>query len=401
MKPALWRLVLVPLLCLVLPGAKASTTPLAYVDQALSINGQSVNARVPAGYRLELLTTALDGPRLLTFSAGGDLFIGSKSGNVYRLPPPYTRPEVLVRLDDYPHGVAFREGSILIARTNGLYHAPYQPGQTRLAHNVIRLLAPLPGGSGHNSRSVAVGPDQRIYLGLGITGNCSNEYLDDTYSFGNRRGGVFVLDEKNGAARWQPFGSGLRNPVGFAWHPVTGALYASNNGPDHHGYEQPPEYFSRIDPGSFHGMPWFQFDGARIRPDDCIDAPVPRPLAEVVAPAITFPARNAPMGVAFVSKGAMDERLEFDAIVALHGSWATLPQGNYLGDAATRRPPAVVAVRFEDGRPRRVDNLISGFQLKDGVRWARPVGVALGPDGALYFTSDGGTHGLFRLRPVP
>jgi len=401
MKPVLCRLVLAPLLCLALPGAAASTAPLAYADQALSVNGQSVTARVPAGYRLELLTTALDGPRLLTFSAEGDLFIGSKSGNVYRLSPPYTRPEVLVRLDGYPHSVAFRAGSILIARTDGLYHAPYQPGQARLARNAVRLLAPLPGGGGHNSRSVAVGPDQRIYLGLGITGNCSNEYLDEAYSFGNRRGGVLVLDEKDGAAHWQPFASGLRNPVGFAWHPVTGALYASNNGPDHHGYEQPPEYFSRVDPGSFHGMPWFQFDGTRVRPDDCIDAPAPRPLAEVVEPAITFPARNAPMGVAFVPKGAMDERLESDAIVALHGSWATLPQGSYSGDAATRRPPAIVAVRFEDGRPRRVDKLVSGFQLQDGGRWARPVGVALGPDGALYFTSDGGTHGLFRLRPEP
>ena len=106
------------------------------------------------------------------------------------------------------------------------------------------------------------------------------------------------------------------------------------------------------------------------------------------------------MAVAFVAKGAMDARLEGDAVVALHGSWGTLPSGSASGDPASRRHPKLVVVRFVDGRAERVDDLITGFQLADGRRWARPVGVALGPDGALYFTSDAGIEGLFRLRPV-
>ena len=90
----------------------------------------------------------------------------------------------------------------------------------------------------------------------------------------------------------------------------------------------------------------------------------------------------------------MDARLTLDAIVALHGSWGTPPGGG----AASRRPPKLVAVRFQDAKAVRVDDLISGFQLPNGERWARPVGVAFGPDGALYFTSDADTNGLFRLR---
>ena len=69
-----------------------------------------------------------------------------------------------------------------------------------------------------------------------------------------------------------------------------------------------------------------------------------------------------------------------------------------MGSAATRRPPKIVAVRFRDGQAVRVDDLVSGFQLADGKRWARPAGVALGPDGALYFSSDSETNGLFRLK---
>ena len=85
-------------------------------------------------------------------------------------------------------------------------------------------------------------------------------------------------------------------------------------------------------------------------------------------------------------------------MVALRGSWGTRPYGGASGDPATRREPKLVLVRFANGEAHRVDELISGFQSTDGSRWARPVGVAIGPDGALYFTSDAGVNGLFRLR---
>lgn len=379
-------------------AAHASTDRLAYENQDLSLHGKHVPVRVPQGYRLELLTKALETPRLLTFAANGDLFIGSKSGNVYRLPPPYTAPQVLVTLGGYPHSVALRKNEILIARTNGLYRAPYRLGQAQLAPDAVQLLAALPSGGGHSSRSVGVGPDGRVYLSLGINANCSDQYLGESYPFEDRRGGIYVLREGGGPVRWESYASGLRNPVGFAWHPATGVLYATNNGPDHLGYDQPPEYFSRLTPGSFHGMPWFQYDGRRIQRDDCVARKPPRPIEDVALPVATFPARNAPMGVVFVPKGTLDKSLEFDAIVALRGSWGTKPDGGFFGGAATRRPPKIVVVRFAAGEAKRVDDLVSGFQLENGERWARPVGVAIGPDGALYFTSDSDTHGLFRLK---
>ncbi|HTN95238.1 MAG TPA: PQQ-dependent sugar dehydrogenase, partial [Gallionella sp.] len=242
--------------------------------------------------------------------------------------------------------------------------------------------------------------DGRVYASLGIQRNCSDQYLGKGYSFENQRGGVVVFRENGGKASWEPFASGLRNPVGFDWQPQTGALYASNNGPDHWGYDQPPEYFSRLTEGSFHGMPWFQFDGSQLQRDDCVASTPPRSEAEVTKPVATFPSRNAPLGVAFVPKGAMDADLEFDAVVALHGSWGTKPGGGFMGSAATRRPPKIVVVRFKNGQAMRVDDLITGFQLPDGERWARPAGVAFGPDGALYFSSDSEANGLFRLKRI-
>lgn len=384
-------------LCLAWVPAQAGVQALAYEEQVLTVDGKRRTARVPAGYRLEWLA-GMDGPRMLAFAANGDLFAGSKSGKVYRLPPPYTRPEVLVETGGYPHGVAFRPGEILIAKTDGVYRAPYRPGQTRIAPGALTLLAALPSGFGHNSRTVGVGPDGRVYASLGIQGNCSDQYLGAGYAFANQRGGVLVLREGGGKASWETYASGLRNPVGFDWQPQTGTLYAANNGPDHLGFDQPPEYFSRLDAGSFHGMPWFQFDGRQLKRDDCVKSAPPRPIGEVTPPVATFPSRNAPLGMAFAPRGAMDAQLEFDAVVALHGSWGTQPRGGFIGRAATRRPPKLVAVRFQDGKAVRVDDLVTGFQLPNGERWARPAGVAFGPDGALYFSSDSDANGLFRLR---
>lgn len=380
--------------------AQAGTAALAYREQVLELDGEARRVRVPEGYRLEWLA-AMDAPRMLRFAPNGDLFAGSRSGKVYRLQPPYTRAEVLVELDEYPHSVAFRDGEILIAQTDGVYRAPYPAGQAQIAPQSLKLLAALPGGGGHDSRTVAVGPDGRVYASLGIQRNCSDQYLGAAYAFDDRRGGVLVLREGGGSASWEPYASGLRNPVGFDWHPQTGVMYASNNGPDHLGYDQPPEYFSKLAAGSFHGMPWFQFDGQQLRRDDCVSSAPPRPAAQVAKPVATFPSRNAPLGMAFVPGGAMDKSLEFDAVVALHGSWGTKPSGGFIGSSATRRAPRLVVVRFEHGEAVRVDDLVSGFQLPDGERWARPAGVAFGPDGALYFSSDSDNRGLFRLKRMP
>ncbi|MCW8963989.1 MAG: PQQ-dependent sugar dehydrogenase [Gammaproteobacteria bacterium] len=390
--------ILVGMLICALSVAHAIPPPVQHESHIAETDGNIFTLNIPRGYALRLLTTDMQRPRLFIYDQAGNMLVGSRSGNIYRLKPPYSKPEVMLSLADYPHSLALRGKYLYIAQTAGLYRIEYRPADSTLSDDDVEQVVAIPGGWGHNSRTLKVGPDNRLYVSLGIAGNCSDQYLHESYPQNNRRGGVMVLDETTSPPVWKTWASGLRNPVGFDWHPDTRVMYASNNGPDHQGYEQPPEYFSRLDRGSFHGMPWFQYNGKQLLRDDCVTSKPPRMDAK--APVATFPARNAPMDVYFIHQGHLDRKYHGDAVVALHGSWGTQPDGDSGGHPSSRRPPALVLVRFEQGKVVRVDDLVSGFQNVRGNRFARPMGLGTGPDGNLYMTSDGGINGLFRLEKI-
>ncbi len=387
----------------------ASANDTQLVEQNITLGSQVVNVRIPAGFELTLLTTALSGPRVI-HQHNDELFIGSKSGAVYWLKAPYIQPTELAQLKDYPHSVVVHENYLYVAHTSGVVRTPWPTAvnadQLPLRNKHFEKVVDVPGGGGHNSRTLKLGPDNRLYISLGITGNCSNEFLDASFPWNDRRGGFFTVEAKNGTSesdfRLVPFASGLRNPVGFDWHPKTDVLYASNNGPDHSGYEFPRESFAKVTQRSFHGMPWFQWNDNQLMQDPCINTPAPLSGEAVVAPVATFPARIAPMDVGFVDSTVQAwQAFNHDAIVALHGSWAT-SDGGGRGDPSSRREPMIVRVEFnEQGvATGAVHSLVEGFQLEDGQRWARPMGIAFNSDGSLFFTSDGGIEGLFRLQAV-
>jgi glucose/arabinose dehydrogenase len=371
-----------------------------YVHRKVIIKDKAFNVYHPASYVVEPVNLKIAQPRMISFH-GDVLFIGSSKGSVYRLFPPYNRATQIAQMRYYPHSILVRDNEIFIARTIGVIKAPYSEDEDFwLKDEDMEEVVSMVYTNSHSSRSLKVGPDNKLYLSAGWPGNCNNFYVHESYPQEKRLGGIFSIDESKQPAALVPFAAGLRNPVGFDWHPDTGVMYASNNGPDHLGYDQPLEYFAKVTLGSFHGMPWYQYNGKQLVVDKCAKTAPPKPIEEVSIPVATFPGHNAPLDVLFVDEKANASEYYGDAIVALHGSWAT-SDGSARGDPASKRHPKLVRVKFDkNGEAGEVIDLVSGFQDKKGDRWARPAGLAIGPDGDIYFTSDKEIQGLFRLRKI-
>ena len=360
--------------------------------QTLEVNGSTVELQVPRGTRLEFVAP-ISGPRFIALGPDNELIIGSLGSTLYRSPMPYDIVEELVSLEGFLHSAVYRDNALYAAETAAVWSAPYQGVSTNLTSKDFTKKVSLPSATGgHASRTIVVGPEKKLYVGLGISGNCSDEYLDNSYPFEKRRGGVYLIDNRNTLV---PFSSGLRNPIGLAFHPQTNVLYATNAGPDNLGYDNPPEILAKLSQGSFHGMPWFQYYDGEFKSGECAQSQPPRRTDEAVPPAAFFAPRSTPEGIAFLPEVGLSGRYEGNAVVAVHGSWATPPGAG----PESRRPPKVTMVVFTNNQPVRVEDMITGFQRKDGSRFARPCGVAVGADGNIYFTSDkGDVTGLFRLK---
>jgi glucose/arabinose dehydrogenase len=325
--------------------------------------------RVLPGLNLSLFAAGLDRPRMLAFSPAGDLYVSLPgSGRVAVLPDrdgDGVADEVkeFVAGLDRPHGLAFAGADLVVAENGRLVRLPDRDGDLA-ADGVEVLSTDLPGGGGHWTRSVAVGPDGHFYVAAGSSCNVCIE--DDP-----RRAAIMRIAPSGGPA--QIFARGLRNSVGLSFHPDTGELWASDNGRDWLGDHLPPEEINRIVADGDYGWPYCY--GQRVPDPDFGGA---ERCADSRLPAVEMPAHSAPLGVAFGH--GLDFPAPYRAMlyVAFHGSWnRSVPTGYKL-----------IGIPFRDGRPSGPpEDIVSGW-LRDHSVWGRPVAPVAGPDGALYLSDD-------------
>src|SRR3989454_1015434 len=351
---------------LLAPSCSDSVTPerhahptAALALDAIHIAGQDLY--VPSGFNVNLFAEGLDGPRSLALGPGGVVFVTlSDRGEIVRLIDTDgdgvadSRSTVLSGLS-YPFGLAFRGDTLFCAEQTAVKRL--DPGAT----TPVTLIPNLPVG-GHISRTIAFGPDNLLYVAIGSSCNVCDDALP--------RAAVtrYNLDGSNP----HTFATGLRNSVGLAFHPTTGELWANNNDRDNLGDDLPPEHLNVLRDGRWYGGPQCYLPG-QANPEysgaDC---------SGVEPPAITFQAHSAPLGLAFYTGAMFPADYQGDAFMTYHGSWnRTVPTG-----------AKVVRVRVVSGRPTAIDDFVTGWQLADGSRWGRPVGLLVMPDGALLVSDD-------------
>lgn len=320
-----------------------------------------------AGFRVSVFASGIDGARFMA-ERDGVIFVSVPSdGVVVALPDKNNdgaSDEKIVYAKGLkrPHGLAFRGGELLVAETGRLLAMEDKDGDLKADSQKI-VTSDIPAGGGHWTRTVAVGPDNAIYVSAGSSCNACVE--DD-----KRRASVMRFT----GSKAELFATGLRNTVGLEFHPKTGKLWGVDNGRDHLGDDLPPEEVNLIEKGKDYGWPYCY--GKRI-PDP--ELGYRERCERTVPPEVEMQAHSAPLGVAFGQKLKFPQMVMRSLIVAFHGSWnRSVPTGY-----------KVVAVPFnEKGMPAgKPFDLITGWS-DGGEAWGRPVDILVGRDGAMYVSDD-------------
>ncbi|RZM33570.1 MAG: sorbosone dehydrogenase family protein [Sphingomonas sp.] len=279
---------------------------------------------------------------------------------------------VLIDGLNQPFGMQYANGRLYVANTDGVVSVPFSPGQTRVTATPQPLVSlPAGGYNNHWTRNLLLSPDARtLYVSVGSASNVGEHGMDEE----KRRAAILAIDLRSGRERL--YASGLRNPVGMAWAPGTGTLWAAVNERDQLGDDIAPDYLVGVRDGGFYGWPYSYYGKQDPR-----HANTKRELlATTLLPDVAVGPHAAALGVAFAKGTSAAQQV---AYVARHGSWN---RSAFIGYD-------VLAVPFANGRPTAAPQpFLTGFVAneKSGEVYGRPVSVQTRDDGAIFVVDDAG-----------
>jgi len=361
----------------------------------------------PAGFRVTAFASGLDHPRWLLVLPNGDVLAAESSSEprkvktikdwfMQRLQKRggalQASPNRIILLRDAdgdgaaetrtvfaqglkrPFGMTLAGGTLYVANDDAIVAFPYRDGQTSAAGPGVRF-AGLPGGpiNHHWTKNILASPDGRtLYATVGSNSNVAENGMPAETD----RAAIHQFDLSSGRSRI--FASGLRNPNGMDFEPVTGALWTAVNERDMLGDDLVPDYMTRAQDGAFYGWP-YSYYGQHV--DARVTPPRPDLVARAVAPDYALGSHTASLGLAFYKADAFPARYHGGAFVGQHGSWNRNPPSGYR----------VVFVPFAGGAPSGPPEVfLSGFLNAQNQAQGRPVGVAVDRRGALLVADDAG-----------
>jgi glucose/arabinose dehydrogenase len=285
--------------------------------------------------------------------------------------------EVFLDGQNQPFGMALVGDTFYVGNTDGVVAFPYAAGASRITAPGRKFVDFKPAG--HWTRSLLLSPDKRkLYAGVGSLTNIAENGM----AVEQGRAAIYELDLAGGGSRI--FASGLRNAVGLAWEPHTGALWTVVNERDGLGDETPPDYLTSVQDGGFYGWPycyWGQTVDDRVPQD-------PAAVARALTPDYALGGHTASLGLCWVPAGTLPGFPDGMAI-GQHGSWNRSKLSGYK----------LVFVPFEKGRPAGPPrDILSGFLAPDEREsYGRPVGVVIGADRRSLLMADDVGNVIWRV----
>ena len=335
-----------------------------WLTQAAADSLPLAGLTLPPGFAIELFARV---PNARQMTLGKQtLFVGSmRAGKVYAIPLKGERkPLIIADGLNMPVGVAFRDGDLYVSAVSRIL---------RLRDIEVRLNRPprpetvssgYPGDTHHGWKFIAFGPDGRLHVPVGAPCNiCAPD--PDRYAT------ITALDVKRGTI--EVVARGVRNSVGFDWHPQSGELWFTDNGRDWLGDDAPPDELNRASrPDQHFGYP--HCHGGAIADPEFGQG---RRCAEFVPPVQNLGAHVAGLGMRFYTGTQFPGRYRNAVFIAEHGSWNRSSKAGYR----------VSVVRLQGGRAVSYEPFVTGWLQNESV-WGRPADVLVMLDGSLLVSDD-------------
>ncbi|MGH7645049.1 MAG: PQQ-dependent sugar dehydrogenase [Gemmatimonadales bacterium] len=329
--------------------------------------------RLPAGFGIALYADSIAGARSLALGARGTVFVGTRGEGVVYALVDRDRDQradsvyVVARHLVSPNGVAFRDGALYVAEIHRVLR--YDGIEARLASPPAPVVVTdrLPREALHGWRYIGFGPDGWLYVASGAPCNVCDG--------GDERSATILRMRADGSGQ-EIYARGVRNSVGFDWHPATRELWFTDNGRDWLGPDAPPDELNRAPHAGLHfGFPYCH--GENLADPDF---GARRRCGDLAPPAAPLDAHVAALGMRFYTGTMFPPEYRHRIFIAEHGSWNRIvPVGYRISTVAV------------DGDGPRYEVFASGW-LRPGNRaaWGTPVDVMVMPDGALLVSDDRG-----------
>ena len=337
---------------------------------------------MPPGFKINLYADNVPGARSLALSPSGVLFVGTRqAGRVYAVVDQdrdmrADRIAVIADGLDLPNGVALWDGDLYVAEVHRILRYPQIETRLNAPPKPEVVFDGFPKDRHHGWKFIRFGPDGRLYVPIGAPCNVCRreEALYATITRLNRDGGEFEI-----------FANGVRNSVGFDWHPQTGELWFTDNGRDWLGDDQPPDELNRAPIQGLHfGFP-FCHGGVLADPEFGGD----QSCSQFTAPAAQLGAHVAALGMRFYTGRMFPESYKNQILIAEHGSWNRSRKIGYR----------VTLVRLQGNRVSSYEPFAQGWLIEDNA-WGRPVDLEIMADGSV-LVSDDQNGAIYRISYEP
>ncbi|MFB3916189.1 MAG: sorbosone dehydrogenase family protein [Terriglobales bacterium] len=346
--------------------------------------------KVLPGFKVELYASGLVNPRLIRTAPNGDLFLAESRAGEVKVFRGITKDGKAQQVEAFakglnkPFGIAFYPPGpnpewVYVANTDSVVRFPYRDGDLK-ARGRPQHIADLPGGGllrggGHWTRDIAFSRGgKKMYISVGSRSNADNT---DNNPAEHHRANILEFNPDGSGLR--VYAWGVRNAVGIAVNPLTGELWGSVNERDGLGDNLPPDYITHFQENGFYGWPWYYIGGHQ---DPRHRGLHPELKDKVIVPDVLIQPHSASLEMVFYDGKQFPAEYHGDIFAAQHGSWNRSLRTGYEVIRVPLHQKGRATEEYED--------FMTGFVTEDGNVWGRPVGVAVGKDGSLFVSDDGG-----------